>query len=118
MATRKTPPVGDRGGLEAVPDLADARAAKAVPPPRVFASIEAAVTGGATEREVLVTVRTRLAKMLDDVNLSARDLASNSRRLLEVDRSIRAIDAAAGGVGDGIGAATGTDDAPFDPGTV
>ena len=61
-----------------------------------------------------MTVRTRLAKKLDDPNLSARDLASNSKRLLEVDRAIRAIDAAPGGSSDALRAAVTTDDEPFD----
>ena len=71
------------------------------------------MTIGATEREVLVTVRPRLARKLDDPNLSARDLASNSKRLLEVDWAIRAIDAAPGGVLDSLRAAASTEDDPF-----
>ena len=95
-----------RPALESVPSLARKRAAKkAGAAPRTFATIEAAVTSGATEREVLVAVRTRLARKLDDPNLSARDLASNSKRLLEVDRAIRAIDAAPGGAWDALRAA-------------
>ena len=99
--------------MESVPSLAGKRAAKKAPA-RTFTTIEAAVTHGATEREVLVTVRTRLAKKLDDPNLSARDLASNSKRLLEVDRAIRAIDAAPGGAWDALRAAATTHDEPFD----
>ena len=95
MTDREQPAADDRSALESVPSLAGKRAAKKAAQ-RVFATIEAAVTSGATEREVLAAVRARLARKLDDPNLSARDLASNSKRLLEVDRAIRAIDAGCG----------------------
>jgi hypothetical protein len=102
--------------LSAVPSLPATRAAKkaAAAGPREFVHIEDALRANGSEREVLATVRLRLARLLDDPNLAPREVASNSRRLLEVDRSIRAIDAAAGGLGDTVGSATGTDDAPFD----
>lgn len=47
-----------------------------------------------TQRELLVTMRTRIAKSLDDPTTMARDLASLSRRLLEISREIDAIDVA------------------------
>lgn len=47
-----------------------------------------------TQRELLVTMRTRIAKSLDDPTTLARDLASLSRRLLEISREIDAIDVA------------------------
>lgn len=59
-------------------------------PPRTIT--EAASEG--TQRELLVTMRTRIAKSLDDPNTLARDLASLSRRLLEISREIDAIDIA------------------------
>ena len=59
-------------------------------PPRTIT--EAASEG--TQRELLVTMRTRIAKSLDDPNTLARDLASLSRRLLEISREIDAIDVA------------------------
>ena len=52
---------------------------------------EAAARG--TTRDVLVTSRDRIARALDDPNISARDLASNSKRLMELIREIEAIDA-------------------------
>lgn len=57
-------------------------------PPRTIT--EAASDG--TQRELLVTMRTRIAKSLDDPTTMARDLASLSRRLLEISREIDAID--------------------------
>lgn len=59
-------------------------------PPRTIT--EAADQG--TQRELLVTMRTRIAKSLDDPTTMARDLASLSRRLLEISREIDAIDVA------------------------
>ena len=59
-------------------------------PPRTIT--EAADKG--TQRELLVTMRTRIAKSLDDPTTMARDLASLSRRLLEISREIDAIDVA------------------------
>ena len=67
----------------------------ATPKPRKKAPrtiTEAADQG--TQRELLVTMRTRIAKSLDDPNTMARDLASLSRRLLEISREIDAIDVA------------------------
>jgi hypothetical protein len=110
MAGKRT---GTGAELSSVPAGATKRAARK-PAERRFRSLEDAVKANGTEREVLVTLRFRLARFLDDPNIPAREFASNSRRLLEVDRSIRAIDAAAGGSGDTIGSATGTDDQPFD----
>lgn len=57
-------------------------------------TITAAASSG-TERELLVAMRARLAKSVEDPNTPPRDLAALSRRLLEVDREIRAIDLAA-----------------------
>lgn len=45
-------------------------------------------------RDVMVTLRRRLAASIDDPSTPARDLAALSRRLLEVDKTIREIDLA------------------------
>ncbi len=55
--------------------------------------VEAAEDG--TARDLLVAMRTRIAKTLDEPNCPARDQASLSRRLLEIRKEIEAIDAAA-----------------------
>lgn len=47
-----------------------------------------------TPRELLVALRTRIAKQVEDVNCPPRDLASLSRRLLEIAKEIDAMDAA------------------------
>ena len=52
---------------------------------------------GGTTRDVLVASRDRIARALDDPNIAARDLASNSKRLMEIIREIEAIDARAAG---------------------
>lgn len=52
---------------------------------------EAAADG--TTRELLVAMRARIAKAVEDVNTPARDLAALTKRLVEVVRDIEAIDA-------------------------
>ena len=52
---------------------------------------EAAEKG--TTRELLVAMRTRIAKAVEDPNTPARDLAALTKRLVEVVRDIEAIDA-------------------------
>lgn len=44
-------------------------------------------------RELLVAMRARTAKAVEDPNTPARDLAALTRRLLEIARDIEAIDA-------------------------
>lgn len=44
-------------------------------------------------RELLVAMRTRIAKAVEDPNTPARDLAALTKRLVEVVRDIEAIDA-------------------------
>lgn len=78
MAARKSP-------LRAV--SADEKARPARPK-----TIAQAVESGTT-RDVLVASRDRIARALDDPNIAARDLASNSKRLMEIIREIEAIDA-------------------------
>ena len=80
MTSRKTP-------LRAVSP--DERPEKK--PPRTI--VEAASDG--TARDLLVAMRNRIAKTLDEPNCPARDQASLSRRLLEIRKEIEAIDAAA-----------------------
>jgi hypothetical protein len=79
MAARKTP-------LRAV--AADEKPAA----PRKPLTIAEAASSGTT-RDVLVSSRDRIARALDDPNIAARDLASNSKRLMEIIREIEAIDA-------------------------
>jgi hypothetical protein len=78
MAARKSP-------LRAV-----AEGEKAAPK-KPMTIAEAASAG--TTRDVLVSSRDRIARALDDPNIAARDLASNSKRLMEIIREIEAIDA-------------------------
>ena len=59
--------------------------------PEKVKTVTEAATGG-TERELLVAMRERVAKAVDSPNTSTRDLAALTRRLLEIDRDIRAID--------------------------
>lgn len=46
-------------------------------------------------RDLLVALRDRIAKTLDEPNCPARDQASLSKRLMEIQRDIEAIDARA-----------------------
>lgn len=46
-----------------------------------------------TRRELLVALRSRIARSVEDPNTPARDLASLSRRLLEIAKEIEALDA-------------------------
>jgi hypothetical protein len=55
--------------------------------------VQAANTG--SPRDLLVAMRNRIAKTLDEPNCPARDQAALSRRLLEIRKEIEAIDAAA-----------------------
>ena len=48
-----------------------------------------------TQRELLVAMRDRIATAVEDSSTPARDLAALTRRLLEIARSIEAIDARA-----------------------
>jgi ribosome-binding protein aMBF1 (putative translation factor) len=57
-------------------------------------SITDAAESGTT-RELLVAMRTRIAKAVENENTPARDLAALTKRLVEVVRDIEAIDARA-----------------------
>jgi hypothetical protein len=52
---------------------------------------EAARTGSV--RELLVAMRDRVAETVENPNTPARDIASNSKRLMEIVRDIEALDA-------------------------
>lgn len=67
-----------------------------------------------TTRELLVAMRTRIAKAVEDMNTPARELAALTKRLTEVVRDIEAIDARAAQEGEG---ATVPDE-PFDASAV
>ncbi len=62
--------------------------------PKKAPTIAEAASSGST-RDVLVASRDRIARALDDPNIAARDLASNSKRLMELIREIEALDARA-----------------------
>ena len=79
MAARKTP-------LRAV--SADEKKPAPVQPKTVT---QAARSG--TTRELLVAMRDRTAKAVEDPNTAARDLAALTKRLMEIVRDIEAIDA-------------------------
>jgi hypothetical protein len=57
-------------------------------------SVSRAASGG-DRRELLVAMRARIAKAVEDPTTPARDLAALSRRLLEIAREIEALDVAA-----------------------
>lgn len=62
------------------------------PVPVVPRSVSDAAENGTT-RELLVAMRSRIAKAVEDPNTPARDLAALTKRLVEVVRDIEAIDA-------------------------
>lgn len=60
--------------------------------PLVLKSVSEAAASGTT-RELLVAMRSRIAKAVEDEGTPARDLAALTKRLVEVVRDIEAIDA-------------------------
>lgn len=62
-----------------------------VPEPTVQKSVTAAAAAG-SRRELLVSVRDRVAIAVEDASTPARDLAALTRRLMEIARDIEAID--------------------------
>ena len=60
---------------------------------RALSITQAAEAGDA--RQLLVAMRARVAKTVEDVNCPPRDLAALTRRLQEINREIEAIDAIA-----------------------
>ena len=59
--------------------------------PSVQKSVTAAAAAG-SRRELLVSVRDRVAIAVEDASTPARDLAALTRRLMEIARDIEAID--------------------------
>lgn len=94
------------GKLRAVPEGETAPA----PPPKPKTIIEAAEDG--TRRDLLVALRSRIARTVHASDTPARDLAALSRRLLEISKEIEALDAEE--EGDDISHAAGTKDEPWD----
>ena len=62
------------------------------PAPAKPKSVSEAADHGTT-RELMVAMRTRIAKAVEDPNTPARELAALTKRLVEVVRDIEAIDA-------------------------
>jgi hypothetical protein len=79
---------------------------EATPRKQALSVTEAAAHG--SHRELLVAVRARVAKAIQNEDTPPRDLASLSLRLLDVAKQIEALDAAEGV--DDVGAAAGTPD--------
>lgn len=81
---------------------------KPKPPAKPKTIVEAAKTG--SQRELLIAMRDRIAKALDDPKTQARDLASLSRRQLEIARELDSLDSVEG---DDISDAASTPDEAF-----
>lgn len=62
-------------------------------PPRKLRVAEAAETGD--RRQLLVAMRARVAKTVEDPNCPPRDLAALTRRLIEIAKEIEALDISA-----------------------
>ncbi len=77
--------------------------------PRRLAGVASAARAG-TARDLLVSMRDLIAKQLDD-GVPPRDLASLTKRLMEIRKEIEAIDAA--GNADAVGRAAATPDAAW-----
>jgi hypothetical protein len=67
--------------------------------PRVLTVTKAAAEG--TPRELLMAMRDRVAKDVENPNTPSRDLAALTRRLMEITKEIEAVDARAREDGDG-----------------
>nr|DAS24119.1 MAG TPA: hypothetical protein [Caudoviricetes sp.] len=59
---------------------------------RTPSTVSQAVKEG-TSRDVLTTLRARIAQTIDDPGTPPRDLAALSRRLVDIDKELRAMDA-------------------------
>ena len=75
--------------------------------PRKAQSVKAAADSG-VRRDLLVALRARIARDIDDSGTPPRDLAALSRRLMDIANEIAAMDAA--DEGDDIGDAAATPD--------
>ena len=89
----------------------DEKAPAKKPPATILAATE---TGD--PMDVLVAMRRRLAKAIDDPNCPPRDLAALTRRLDQVNAQIEELKSRNGD--DPIGEAADTPDEPFDAGAV
>lgn len=69
-------------------------AAGEAPPKKRRLSITEAADAG-DQRELLVAMRARIAKSVEDPNCPPRDLAALTRRLQDINRDIEALDAKA-----------------------
>jgi ribosome-binding protein aMBF1 (putative translation factor) len=74
------------------PPLRAVSAGERAPRRRKAKSVSEAAEKGTT-RELLVAMRARIAKAVEDPNTPARDLAALTKRLVEVVRDLEAIDA-------------------------
>ena len=68
---------------------------EAPPAPPVQPKTVTQAASSGTTRELLVAMRGRIAEAVEDKNTPARDLAALTKRLVEVQRDIDAIDARA-----------------------
>lgn len=75
-------------------------------------TIEQAAAVG-DELAMLLATRARIAKTLDSPKCPPRDLAALSRRLVDINQEIKALEAQEGG--DDLSEAANTPDASFDP---
>lgn len=66
---------------------------EAAPPKRKKPKTVTEAAAKGTTRELLVAMRTRIAKAVEDEDTPARDLASLTKRLVDIARDIEAIDA-------------------------
>jgi hypothetical protein len=92
--------------MPAKPRGASPLRAVAGPAPRKRAMTVATAAGRGGRRDLLVALRSRIAKAVEDSATSPRDLAALSRQLLEIVKEIGELDAADGTDDIGTSAAT------------
>ena len=80
-------------------------------------SVTEAASGG-SRLDLLVSMRARVAEAVEDPSTPPRDLASLTRRLLEIANEIAAIEAQQELAEDSIAAAAAMPDEPFDSATL
>lgn len=80
------------------------------PPGTIFAAAQSG-----NQEAMLIATRDRIAVTLDNPETPARDLASLSKRLMEISREIEKLQAAEEEHGGGIDS---REDIPFDPATI
>jgi len=84
-------PSKPRGALYVVPEDGSTDAPAVDEKPKILKVATAAAAND--ERQILEALRARIAATLDHPGTPARDLAALSRRLLEIQREIKALDA-------------------------